>query len=104
MFNFYFITSIIVFLFILKMDDKFIEDLGLNMVKNGVIKEHVITYCLDCCCRGLQLQVILFIKIGIRDKSKGLLFEDEKENDLSEIITIIIFLFREIGNLYVWVL
>jgi hypothetical protein len=53
MFNFYFITSIIVFLFILKMDDKFIEDLGLNMVKNGVIKEHVITYCLDCCCRGL---------------------------------------------------
>jgi|LakMenEpi03Aug12_release.lakeMendotaPanAssembly.Ray.scaffolds.fasta_scaffold541734_1 hypothetical protein len=38
MFTIYLIIFIIVLLFILKMDDKFIEDLGLNMDKNGVIK------------------------------------------------------------------
>jgi hypothetical protein len=53
-------------LFILKIDDKLIEDLGLNMDKNGVIKQYVIIVCLLLLPRVIAIDYVVY-----QDRNKG---------------------------------
>jgi hypothetical protein len=66
MFNIYFIIFMISLLFILKIDDKLIEDLGLNMDKNGVIKQYVIIVCLLLLPRVIAIDYVVY-----QDRNKG---------------------------------